>query len=85
MNLKPKTILIFFSKIACGANAQVVKSPLSGNRCAPSCDQRKAQQNNGDLRPLACTMMRPSPGCDPLPGFAFKKGQSGDAVRIEDC
>jgi len=25
------------------------------------------------------------PGCDPKPGYVFLKGQTGDAVRLEDC
>ena len=65
----------------CGANACIVQTPRSGNHCAASCDFKGLKGR----RPLACTKMEVSPGCDPLPGFAFMKGQSGDAVRIELC
>lgn len=64
----------------CGANACVVRVPRSQRSCAPSCDYKEF----GGIFPR-CTNVPVFPGCDPLPGFFFKKGQSGDAVRFEDC
>ena len=56
----------------CGKNAYHTSfCSLSGMKFAPTCNKSS---------PLVCV-----PGCDPLPGYVFINGQTGDAVRLKDC
>lgn len=58
----------------CPENTQI--GHLSGNGCAPNCLNWKKQR--------LCTKMF-ALGCDPKPGFAYKEGQSGEVVPVEEC